>query len=156
MKTRFLHPPALALFGSLFLAATGCHTKMNQVNTVEPANPAYVQRVIEDRRVIRDRETARAVSVVKVVDGTTAEGMPRVGVEVQNRRMSAFRFNYRFDWFDAQGLPVTSPASTMVSQQIEGGQAMTLTSVAPHPGAKDFRLSIQGSTRDFFPILRKN
>lgn len=157
MKTPFrrsLVPTTFGL-GVLLLAGAGCNTTQNQVNTVEPANPAYVQRTIEDRRVIRDRDTARAVSVVKVVDGTT-EGMMRVGVEVQNRRMSTFRFNYRFDWFDAQGLPVTTPASTMVSQQIEGGQAMTLTSVAPHPGAKDFRLSIQASTRDYFPVLRKN
>ena len=158
MKTRSIIPLGLSVLGYLALlgGATGCHTNQNQVNTVEPANPAYVQRAIPDRRVIRDRPTARAVSVIKVVDGTTPEGMPRVGVEVQNQRMTAFRFNYRFDWFDAQGLPVTSPASTMVSQMIEGGQAMTLTSVAPHPNAKDFRLSIQASTRDYFPILPKN
>ncbi len=137
------------------LAATGCETSHNQVNTVEPANPHYQRRIVEDTRVVRDRDTARSVAVLKVIDGTTPEGVLRVGVEVQNRRTKSFRFNYRFDWFDAQGLPVTTPASTMVSQQIEGGQVLVLSSTAPHPSVKDFRLSLQESTRDHFPLLPK-
>ena len=67
-----------------------------------------------------------------------------------------WRFNYRFDWFDAQGLPVSTPTATMVSQTIEAGQILVLTSVAPTPTAKDFRLTVQQSTREFFPLLRKN
>jgi hypothetical protein len=44
----------------------------------------------------------------------------------------------------------------MLSQTIEAGQVFTLLSVAPTPNAKDFRLSIQKSTRGFSPLLRKN
>jgi len=138
------------------LAGSGCNTKDHGVNTYEPANPAYVRHTIQDKRVIRDRRTARAVNVLSVIDGNSDTGLARVGVEIQNQHTHAFRFNYRFDWFDQQGLPVTTPTATMISQQIEGGQVMTLMSVAPAPNAKDFRLSIQESTREFFPILPKN
>lgn len=137
------------------LAGTGCETSHHEVNTVEPANSHYQRRIVEDKRVIRDQDTARSVAVVKVIDGTTPDGLMRVGVEVQNTRTKSFRFNYRFDWFDAQGLPVTTPASTMVSQQIEGGQVMVLSSTAPHPSVKDFKLNLQQSTRDHFPLLPK-
>jgi hypothetical protein len=33
---------------------------------------------------------------------------------------------------------------------------LVLTSVAPNPSVKDFRLSIQESTREHIPVLRKN
>jgi uncharacterized protein YcfL len=148
---------AAGLFAlALTLAGTGCNTTEHQVNTVEPANPAYVRRNIEDRRIVRDSVTAKAVAILNVIDGSTPDGLARIGVEVQNQRKKTFRFNYRFDWFDAQGFPVGTPATTMISQQIEGGQILTLISVAPHPGAKDFRLTLQESTRDYFPVLPKN
>lgn len=145
----------LSLVG-LLLATAGCNTTQNQVNTVEPANPAYVRRNIEDKRIIRDPETSRGVAVLNVIEGTTPDGMMRVGVEVQNKRRSSFRFNYRFDWFDQQGFPVNTPTATMVSQQIEGGQVLILHSVAPNANARDFRLSLQKSTRDYTPVLPKN
>jgi uncharacterized protein YcfL len=155
MKTPY--SPWLFLAGlGLVLAGAGCNTSRNQVNTVEPANPAYVRSNIEDKRIVRDRGTARAVAVLNVIQGTTPDGLPRVGVEVQNNRSKAFRFNYRFDWFDSEGFPVSTPTSTMVSRQIEGGQILILSAVAPRADATDFRLTIQESTRDYTPILRKN
>ena len=158
MKTGLL--PRLLLstlvLGGLALAGSGCNTTSHQVNTVEPANPAYVRRNIEDKRIVRDSTTARAVAVLNVIEGSTPDNLLRIGVEVQNNRKKSFRFNYRFDWFDSQGFPVSTPASTMVSQQIEGGQILVLTAVAPNPGVRDFRLSIQESTRDYFPVLPKN
>lgn len=143
-------------FAGFILAGAGCSTNQNGVNTVEPANPVYVERSIPDKRVIRDHETARAVAVLKVIDGSSDTGLARIGVEVQNLTRSVYRFNYRFDWFDHQGLPVATPTATMLSQTIEAGQVFTLLSVAPTPNAKDFRLSIQKSTRGFSPLLRKN
>ncbi len=158
MKTGILPRLLLStlLLGGLALAGSGCNTTKHQVNTVEPANPAYVRRNIEDKRIVRDSTTARAVAVLNVIEGSTPDNLLRIGVEVQNNRKKSFRFNYRFDWFDSQGFPVSTPASTMVSQQIEGGQILVLTAVAPNPGVRDFRLSIQESTRDYFPVLPKN
>jgi uncharacterized protein YcfL len=141
---------------SVLIGGAGCNTLRHEVNTVEPANPAYVRRNIEDKRIIRDADTARSVAVLNVIEGATADGLMRVGVEVQNQRTKSFRFNYRFDWFDPEGFPVNTPTATMISQQIEGGQILILSSVAPHPNARDFRLSIQESTRDYVPVLRKN
>src|SRR5690606_37789113 len=130
MKTPSIRWMPLALLAGLITGAS-CNTMRNEVNTVEPANPAYVRRNIEDKRIIRDSETARSVAIINVIEGTTADGLMRVGVEVQNRRTKSFRFNYRFDWFDSQGFPVNTPTATMISQQIEAGQILILSSVAP-------------------------
>lgn len=156
MKTRSL-PSLASLMLLALVAAAGCTTTTrHQVNTVEPANPAYVRRNVEDQRIVRDKSTARSVAVLNVIEGTTPEGLTRIGVEVQNLDSRVFRFNYRFDWFDSQGFPVKTPATTMVSQQLEAGQMLILTSVAPHPEARDFRLTVQKSTRAYYPRLPKN
>ncbi len=149
------------LAGLLALAAavgagTGCNTTHHQVNTVEPANPNYTRRNIEDKRIVRDSSTARSVNVLNVIEGSTPDGLLRIGVEVQNSRSKSFRFNYRFDWFDGQGFPFGTPATTMVSQQLEGGQILVLSAVAPNSTVRDFRLSIQESTRERIPVLHKN
>lgn len=157
MKTGLLTPlRAAALLALATFLGAGCNTTHHQVNTVEPANPAYVRKNIEDKRIIRDSSTARSVAVLNVIEGSTPDGLLRIGVEVQNQRSKSFRFNYRFDWFDAQGFPVNTPATTMISQQLEGGQILVLSSVAPNASVKDFRLSVQESTREHVPVLRKN
>ncbi|MBX3745283.1 MAG: DUF1425 domain-containing protein [Verrucomicrobiae bacterium] len=145
---------ALSLLAVVAFAA-GCNTSRHQVNTVEPANPHYVRQPIEDKRILRDRNVSRSVAILTVIEGVTPEGLQRIGVEVQNRRTQSFRFNYRFDWFDLQGFPVNTPTATMISRQIEGGQILVLDSVAPHPHARDFRLTLQESTRDYFPRIRR-
>jgi uncharacterized protein YcfL len=155
MKNAHL-PWAGPLLAGVVALSSACNTSQHQVNTVEPANPAYVRRNIEDKRIVRDATTAKAVSVLKVIEGSTPDGLLRVGVEVQNQQRKSFRFNYRFDWFDSQGFPVNTPTATMISQQIEGGQILVLDSVAPAPSVRDFRLTVQESTRDYTPVLRKN
>lgn len=158
MKTGIIPRLVGSTFALALLATsmTACNTSHHEVNTVEPANPAYVRRNIEDKRILRDRTMDRALKILNVVEGSTPDNLLRIGVEVQNDRRKNFRFNYRFDWFDAQGFPVPTPASTMVSQQIEGGQILMLTGVAPNPAVRDFRLTLQESTRDYFPVLPKN
>lgn len=155
MKTGIRRFWALGWVASLLLGA-GCTTSYQGVNTVEPESRLESRQLINDKRIVRDSGTARSVRVLKVFQDVTPEGLLRIGVEVQNQNTGAYRFNYRFDWFDAAGFPVSTPATTMISQQIEPGQMLTLTSVAPNPSVKDFRLSLQKSTRGFVPLLRKN
>lgn len=155
MKTAIQWLVALGGSVALFTGA-GCTTSYQGVNTVEPVARTESKKLLNDKRIVRDSATARSVRVLNVFEDVTPEGLLRIGVEVQNQNTATFRFNYRFDWFDNAGFPVSTPASTMVSQQIEPGQLLTLTSVAPNPSVKDFRLSLQKSTRGFLPVLRKN
>lgn len=56
-------------------------------------------------------------------------------------------FNYRFEWFDANGVQVNTPTSTYLPRQIEGKESIFISAVAPTPSAKDFRLKLLESTR---------
>ncbi len=127
---------ALAL-GSFTLA--GCKTSMN---TVERAEPIGQRARVTDKRVLTDAGLSRKVCIVGVNDSVSAGGLAQVQVEVLNRTRSAQRFNYRFEWFDAAGIRLSSPVGGLLARRIEAGESLFLQSVTPSPSCKDFRLQL--------------
>ena len=133
MKTRILFP----LAGAALLAVTGCHTSMN---SVENAQKEGQRQMISDSRVITDGSLARKVSFVGVNQTMTPGGLLKVQVELLNRKRSLQRFSYQFEWFDASGMLIGNVVSPTVPDQIEGGESKFISSVAPTPTCKDFRV----------------
>jgi uncharacterized protein YcfL len=132
MKTRILLP----LAGIGLLALTGCTT----VNTVENADKQGQRQMITDQRAITDASLGRKVSIVGVNQSMTPGGLLKVQVELENRTRSLQRFNCRFEWFDANGMQVTTVASALLPDQIEGKESKFIFGVAPNPNCKDFRV----------------
>ena len=132
MKTRMLLP----LAGIGLLALFGCTT----VNTVENAQKEGQRQMVTDQRAITDASLGRKVSIVGVNQSMTPGGLLKVQVELQNRTRSLQRFNYRFEWFDANGMQVTTVASALLPDQIEGKESKFIFGVAPNPNCKDFRV----------------
>jgi len=132
MKTRILLP----LAGIGLLALTGCTT----VNTVENADKQGQRQMVTDQRAITDASLDRKVSIVGVNQSMTPGGLLKVQVELENRTRSLQRFNYRFEWFDANGMQVTTVASALLPDQIEGKESKFIFGVAPNPNCKDFRV----------------
>ncbi|MFN0067738.1 MAG: YcfL family protein [Limisphaerales bacterium] len=149
MKT--IHCLGLA---AVLLTAAGCSSPKS-VNTVEPAQSEAVRRLVADRRVITDPSLAKRVTVVDVIEGATPDGLRRLQLTLHNPSRSRQAFNSRIEWFDPQGFQFGTPTDTSVAQVIEGGQTMTIQSVAPHPNARDFRISLLESTRDRYPRIRQ-
>jgi uncharacterized protein YcfL len=132
MKTRIY----LSLAGIGLLALSGCTT----VNTVENAQKEGQRQMVTDQRAITDASLGRKVSIVGVNQSMTPGGLLKVQVELQNRTRSLQRFNYRFEWFDANGMQVTTVASALLPDQIEGKESKFIFGVAPNPNCKDFRV----------------
>ena len=133
MKTRILLPFA----GAVLLGLCGCRTSMN---TVENAQKEGQRQMISDSRVITDASLARKVSFVGVNQSMTPGGLLKVQVELLNRKGSLQRFSYHFEWFDANGMQVANVASPTIPDQIEGGESKFISSLAPTPTCKDFRV----------------
>ncbi|MBM3875516.1 MAG: DUF1425 domain-containing protein [Verrucomicrobia bacterium] len=127
--------PLLAAFAVLVLA--GCRS--TGVNTVERAQTVGERHLVSDKRVITDRSLNRAVRIIGLSEGATPDGFIKVQVEVHNTGPWKKSFSYKVEWFDANGVLVDTPASTSITRQIEGGEALFLTAVAPNATAKDFR-----------------
>lgn len=133
MKTRILLP----LAGVALLAVAGCRTSMN---SVENAQKEGQRQMVSDARVVTDGSLARKVSIVGVNQSMTPGGLLKVQIELLNRKFSLKRFSYHFEWFDANGMLIENVVSATVPDQIEGGESKFITSVAPTPACKDFRV----------------
>ena len=125
--------------GALALTLTGCGTT---VNSVENAQKEGQRNMVADQRVITDSGLGRHVSIVGVNTAMTPGGLLSVQVELENRSRSLHRFNYQFEWFDANGMQVASIISALNHSQIEGKETKFVASVAPTPVCKDFRLKL--------------
>jgi len=136
----FARPLALLALAVTF---AGCAT----VNTVEPANPQARPNYVNDKRVITDSALNDIAKVNSVYESTVSGNIKRIQVNVQNITVAVKNFNYEFQWYDAQGMAITSPAPLWHSVSIEGGQMLAITETAPSPQAVDWRLSLLESVR---------
>lgn len=125
--------PVAVLMGA---ALTACNT----ANTTQSGSARFGSNVHFDRIVSNCWLNYKA-NVVGVREGTVNDNIKQVAVDVYSDQATTQRFNYKFDWFDAGGLPIASATSTMTSITIEPKQTLTLTSVAPTPSASQWRLT---------------
>lgn len=136
MKTRILESMSCAslLAGALVLG--GCHTTVNTVQR----DPSAQRQMVNDKRITTDSGLAQKVSVVGVSEAPTPGGHLQIQVEVLNRTRSMQRFSYEFQWFDFNGMQVKPTTVALQSATIEGGESIFLSSIAPTPLCKDFRV----------------
>jgi uncharacterized protein YcfL len=128
---------------ALAFALAGCAS----VNTVEPAHSAATPNYVDDKRVITS-SSLNDIAYVKSVNQSVVSGnMLRIQVNIQNMTAAVKNFSYQFQWFDNQGMAITSPAPIWHSVSIEGGQTIPVTETAPTPKAVDWRLSLLPSVR---------
>jgi uncharacterized protein YcfL len=143
MKSRIFLPFAVIGFAAGLLAVSGCKSS---VNSVENAQKTGQRQMISDQRVITDRGLAKKVSIVGVNQVTTPGGFLKVQIELLNTTRSPQRFSYRFEWFDATGMLISSPAAPAFPDQIDGGEDKFITGQSPTPVCKDFRVKFLGNT----------
>ncbi len=133
MKTQMLLSVGFAV-GITVLS--GCTT----VNSVENAQKEGQRQMVADQRVLTDASLDRKVSIVGVNQAMTPGGLLKVQVELLNRTRSLQRFMYHFEWFDASGMQVNNVISASIPEQIEGMEDKFISSIAPNPDCKDFRV----------------
>ena len=126
---------AMALAGASIFG-TSCRT----ANTVQRKEPVAQQQPIESERINTDSSLGKAVTVVGVNEATAPGGFLQVQLEVVNRTSRAKRFTYRFTWFDENGIQIKQGQA--IRARIHGGEYRSLTSTAPTPKAKDFRVTL--------------
>ena len=132
--------PISTIFAS---AATGIlllNIACSTVNTIEPAQPVAQRQMLADKRLITDTGLYGSVRPVGINIATVSTGFLKIQVEVQNLSSSVQAFAYRIEWFDANGMIVHTPLTTWIDRQIQGGETLSLTGIAPTETAKDFRI----------------
>lgn len=140
MKMLLPQPRLVCAAAASLALLTGC---ASTVNTVERAAPIGQRQMVNDKRIITDAGLNRAVRIVGVNE-TPGEFL-KIQVELLNTTSSLKSFNYRFEWFDQNGIIINTPTSTFISRQIEAKESLFISAVAPTPTAKDFRLKLLNS-----------
>lgn len=124
-----------ALLAGLF-ALAGC----SSVNSSETRDPVARPDYVPDKRIIGDeglRKKFQMISVNKAEVG----GILKIQVTALNTTNSAKTINYKFEWFDAQGMQTGE--SPWQSVRIQGRETFSIQGVAPNENCKDYRLKVQ-------------
>jgi uncharacterized protein YcfL len=134
MKTKFIFP----LLAVGWFAVSGCKT--TSVNSVENAQKNGQRQMVADQRAVTDSDLKKKVSIVGINQSMTPGGFLQVQVELLNATRSLQRFSYHFEWFDASGMQINNLTPAEIPDQIQGGEDKFISSVAPTPFCKDFRV----------------
>jgi len=133
---------ALAALAGLFI--TGCSTT---VNTVERAERVGIPNAIEDRRVVTDESLGGKVSIIQVNEGVVSGNIPKIQVLLRNNKDRRLNVNYVFEWYDMDGMRVTSATESWQTLRLMGQEEQAVSAVAPSPRAVDFVLKLQEPKR---------
>jgi len=127
----------LPLASAILLAVTGCKSSMN---SVENAQKTGQRQMVADQRAVTDKKLANKVSIVGVNSTMTPGGFLQVQIELLNNTRSPQNFSYQFEWFDANGMLLTALAPAEIPDVIQGGEDKFISTVAPTPACRDFRV----------------
>ena len=121
----------------LTVVLVGCRS----VNTVQRAEPRSLPNIVDSRIDIPDKSLSRALSVLSVRESMKSD-LRIIQVEFQNTTSSTKHFKYRVEWFDQQGIIIRSQMSVWTDRTILAKEVISVTAMAPAPGAEDFRLKL--------------
>lgn len=124
---------------ALVLLLVGCQN----VNTYENAESRATPNYVADKRVITDNTLAGAVRVVSINQATVSGNLLKIQATVENLRSSPRTVNYKFEWFDQDGMAVNSPNEVWKALPLQGRESTTISTVAISPKAVDFKLKFR-------------
>jgi len=128
----------------LMLGMTACRTA---VNTVENADTIGVSNIIEDKRVITDGTLARRVNVTAINERKAANGFKQIQIQLTNRRNTIQTIFYNVEWFDADGMKVTTAGGGWTQQQFMPRESLYVVFTAPNINANDFIIKLMENPR---------
>lgn len=141
------------LLGGLLLLAAGCQ---NTTNRVENADRVMTPNIINDKRFVTDGFLADRLKLTGLVTTTTADGLLRVQITAVNVRTGFFAqmwsgmtrenpypIQYKFTWFDRNGMAVDSIVSTWKDMTVIPGEEVQIQSVGPNRDCRDFTIQLK-------------
>lgn len=131
---------ALFALAAGFAALTGCTTN---VNTVERASPQAQPNYVADKRVVTDASLSGALRVNSVNQAVVSGNLLKVQAQLENLKSSVRAFNYRIEWYDQDGMLVSSPTEGWKLVRLQGRETTSISAVAISPRAVDFVLKLQ-------------
>ncbi|MFM1868996.1 MAG: hypothetical protein RL591_2404 [Planctomycetota bacterium] len=127
---------SIALASVVLVAGAGCATSSASSNSFAVTNSNHPQ--IEVAGWLHDRDR-----IVAIEEGVVQGDMKRIAVDLIGDPERSRKFGYRFDWFDAAGMPTGSTSTAVTVVRLRAKERMTLTSIAPTPAAVRWKLTFE-------------
>ena len=133
------------LSSSVILAATLCMGSCGTVNTVSTRTKPSDASISTTHKQINDLLTEIFLHAKDVRLAPTPGGPLQAQIDVANDGFHYRNFAYKFQWYDSQGMQISSQMSPWKPASVPAGGSITLSSVAPSSAATDFSLQIRRS-----------
>jgi uncharacterized protein YcfL len=101
-----------------------------------------VNTYTSDSQNVTDSELNDVARVTNIRKSRVSGDLLRVQADVVNTDDDDEVFNYKFEWFDADGNMIDSPFSNWMRLQIGPRESITVTGTATSPKATDFKLKL--------------
>ena len=102
----------------------------------------YANTVTSNQRISKDGWLSSHANIRVVRETEVSEDLLRIDVEVENTLPFDTRFDYKFEFLDAEGRMLFGPTTGFRQEQVPAGAFVTITATATDPRAADFRLTL--------------
>ncbi len=102
----------------------------------------YANTVTSNQRINKDGWLSTHANIRVVRETEVSDDLLRIDVEVENTLPFDTRFDYKFEFLDAEGRMLFGPTTGFRQQQVPAGAFVTITATATDPRAADFRLTL--------------
>jgi len=131
---------ATALLAAVSL--NGCSTTAGVEATGKTVWNDEGARELSKKVVFESSSLAGDLKVV-TMQSALAGNLMRAQATLKSKDRDTLSFQYRFDWYDANGMEINSGAGSWKPLLITGRETKTVQSVAPDSRAKEFKLKIR-------------
>lgn len=123
---------------------TGCATK--KTSGIEGA-AAIVETPEGDMQsskyvIVNNPKLARGIQIVDLKSSFVGD-LLKAQVTLVSKYSSTLRFQYKFAWFNKDGIEIDPDASPWKPLIMYGNESKTVQAVAPNPSAREFKIKIR-------------
>ncbi len=93
--------------------------------------------------ILADDSTLASQVQVASVDHEMIGGLMRALVTLKSNRNRTLWIQYRFSWYDANGVELDPGSTPYRDLQLQGRDAVSVTSMAPNEQAREFKIRIR-------------
>ncbi len=93
--------------------------------------------------VVNNPQLAKGIQIVDLKTSFTDNNLMRANVTLVSKARRTLTFQYRFAWFDQNGMEIDLEANAWKPMTIYGNESRTLQGTAPNSAAKEFRVKLR-------------
>ena len=93
--------------------------------------------------IVNNPSLAKGIQIVDIRTGFTDNNLMQASVAIVSKARKTLQFQYRFAWYDANGMEIDPENNAWKPVIIYGNESRSLQGMAPNSAAKEFRIKIR-------------